>query len=215
MKKLNTVIALVLFIALSAQNSGEVRYGVTGNFHRGSIIGVHDESVGRYGGTLGVLAEIPIVQSDVTGGEYLFFVPMVEYSMQGETAKADVARYGRQKFFHDYVGAQLYIKYFFHPGNNLSDYFIFAGPRVEFLVREKREVSALYDEDYYKYNLDSTLNKFGIGVSLGAGARVTDDLEAVIRYDRGFSSVYPDNNIRKTYNHQLSVGVNYYIRISR
>ncbi|KIA82862.1 hypothetical protein OA84_04610 [Kaistella solincola] len=215
MKKINLIIALVLFITLSAQNSGETRFGVTGNFHRGSIVNVHDESVGRYGGTLGVLAEIPMLRSDVTGGEWLFFVPMVEYSMQGEVAKADVGRYGRQKFLHDYIGAQFYVKYFFHPNNNLSDYFVFLGPRVEFLVREDRQVSELYDIDYFKYNNDDELNKIGIGLSVGAGARVTDDLEAVIRFDRGFSKVYPNNTNGVTYNRQLSVGVNYYIRNNR
>ncbi|WP_226063951.1 outer membrane beta-barrel protein [Kaistella polysaccharea] len=215
MKKINTLIALVLFITLSAQNSGAVRYGVTGNFHRGSIVNVHDVSTGSYGGTLGLLAEIPIMKSDVTGGEYLFLVPMVEYSMQGENAKADVARYGRQKFHHDYIGAQLYVKYFFHPGNNLSDYFIFAGPRIEFLVREDRQVSALYDADYFKYNHDDVLNNFGFGISVGAGARITDDLEAVLRFDRGFTKVYPNNTNGVTYNRQLSVGVNYYFRNNR
>lgn len=215
MKKINLIIALVLFISLSAQNSGETRFGVTGNFHRGSIVNVHDRSIGRYGGTLGVLAEIPMLRSDVTGGEWLFFVPMVEYSMQGENATAELSRVGRQKFHHDYIGAQFYVKYFFHPNNILSDYFVFLGPRVEFLVREDRNVTELYDATYFQYNHDDELNNFGMGLSVGAGARVTDDLEAVIRFDRGFSKVYPNNTNGVTYNRQLSVGVNYYIRNNR
>ena len=210
MKKINTLLALVLFITLSAQRGDETRYGVTANFHKGSIVGVHDVSKGSFGGTLGALAEIPIVSSDVSGGEWLFLVPMVEYSMQGEIAKAEENKFGKQKFSHDYVAAQLYLKYFFHPENYLSNYFVFLGPRAEFLVREKREVDPAYDAVYYQYNLDSTLNKFGFGVSLGAGARIDDNFEAVLRYDRGFTKVYPDNNLRKTYNHQLSIGVNYY-----
>ena len=92
----------------------------------------------------------------------------------------------------------------------MSNYFLIAGPRVEFLVREKRDVSAGYDAAYYQYNLDSTLNKLGFGVSVGAGGRINDNFEAVLRYDRGFTKVYPDNNLRNTYNHQLSIGVNYF-----
>jgi len=211
MKKINLLIALFLFTAVSAQYSGESRIGFTGNFHQGSIVNVHDASKGRYGGTLGVVAEIPIVSADITGGENIFLMPMVEYSMQGENSAVESGKYGRQKFHNDYVAAQLYLKYFFAPGRNLSEYFVFAGPRVEFLVRDKRETSAQYEALYFQYNHDDEMNKIGIAVSVGVGTRIMDNLEAFLRFDRGFSKVYPNAVNGVTYNRQLSVGVNYYL----
>jgi len=211
MKKINLLIALFLFMEVSAQYSGESRIGFTGNFHQGSIVNVHDRSNGRYGGTLGVVAEIPIKSADITGGENIFLMPMVEYSMQGENSTVNVAKWGRQKFHNDYVAAQLYLKYFFNPGRNLSEYFVFAGPRVEFLVREKRETSSQYETTHFKFNHDDEINSLGIGVSVGVGTRVIDNLEAFLRFDRGFSKVYPNAINGVTYNRQLSVGVNYYL----
>jgi len=215
MKKINLLVALVLFISVSAQSSDETRFGFTGNFHQGSIVNVHDASKGRFGGSLGVLAEFPIVKSDAEGQEYLYLVPMLEYSMQGENATAEVQKYGRQKFHNDYVAAALYLKYFYRPGNIKSDYFVFGGPRLEFLVSDKRETSAQYEELYFQYNHDDEMNKIGLGVSVGVGARVTDNLEAFLRFDRGFSKVYPNAINGVTYNRQLSVGVNYYLGYSR
>ena len=90
------------------------------------------------------------------------------------------------------------------------DAFVFAGPRVEYLVREDRNVPLQYDIDYFKYNHDDELKKFGYGVSFGAGLKVSQQIEAFIRYDRGFSKVYP-NNTRNTYNRLLAVGINYYL----
>ena len=207
MKKINTFIAIFL---LTMVNSQEVRYGVTGNFHQGSILGVHDVSKGKFGASIGALAEFTLAEGDISGTGWLFLVPQVEYSMQGEHAKAEQNKFGVQKFNHDYVAAQLYLKYFFKRNYDISNFFLFAGPRVEFLVREDRQVDPAYDLAYYQYNMDSTLNNLGIGVSVGVGAKVGDNLEGFLRYDRGFTKVYPDNTMRNTYNHQLAVGVNYY-----
>ena len=82
---------------------------------------------------------------------------------------------------------------------------------MEFLVREKRDTSPDYEAVYFKFNQDDKINKAGIGVSVGVGARVMDNLEAFLRFDRGFSKVYPNAINGVTYNRQLSVGVNYYL----
>ena len=91
------------------------------------------------------------------------------------------------------------------------DVFLFAGPRIEYMVRENKEVDPAYDAAYYKYNLDDEVNKFGYGVSFGAGMKVAQQVEAFIRYDRGFSKIYPNNNRNNTYNRLLAVGINYYL----
>ena len=208
MKKFNTILALLLLTAVYGQT---YKYGVTGNFHKGSIVGVHDVSKGAYGGGLGIFGEVSLVENDVFDSAWLYLMPQIEYSMQGEIAKAEEDKYGKQIFHHDYVAMQVYLKYFFHQGNMKRDLFVFAGPRIEYLVREDRKVDPAYDAVYFKYNHDDLIKKFGYGVSFGAGLKISQQFEGFIRYDRGFSKVYPNNKDRNTYNRLLAVGINYYL----
>lgn len=205
---------IIIFIAVFSLGlfSGQyVKYGVTANFHKGSIVGVHDVSKGKFGGSLGIFVQIPLVENDVFDSANLYLVPQIEYSMQGENADAEEVRFNRQKFHHDYIAAQLYIKWFYSPNGYKSDLFLFGGPTVEFLVRENRTVDPAYDLVYYKYNLDDKVNNFGFGASIGVGYKVSDRIETFLRFDRGFSKVYPNNDLRNTYNRLLGVGINYYI----
>lgn len=208
MKKISTVLALFLAIAISAQS---VKYGITGNFHQGSIVGVHDVSKGKFGGGLGGFIQFPLVENDVFDSAWLYLMPQVEYSMGGEWARAEEEKFGIQKYYYDYVAMQVYLKWFFHQGNMKRDLFLFAGPRIEYLVREDKKVDPAYDAAYFKYNLDDEVAKFGYGVSLGIGLKPSPKWEAFMRFDRGFSKVYPNNNLRNTYNRMLAVGVNYYL----
>ena len=208
MNKLNTFLALFFVLSLSAQT---IKYGITGNFHKGSIAGVHDVSKGKFGGGIGAFAEFSLVENDVFDSAWLYLVPQIEYSTQGEIAKAEEEKFGVQKFNQDYLAMQLYLKWFFHKGNMKRDVFLFAGPRIEYLVRQSREVDPAYDAAYYKYNFDDEVSKFGYGVSFGAGMKVSQKVEAFLRYDRGFSKIYPNNDRNNTYNRLLAVGINYYL----
>lgn len=205
-------LAIILFLAFISQLSAQkYKYGVTANIHRGSIVHVHDVSTGKWGGGLGIFGEMSIVENDVYDSAWLYLDLVAEYSMQGDNAKADEALFGKQIYSNDYVAAMVYLKYFFHRGNYKRDFFVFAGPRVEYLVRDEKKVDPAYDAVYYQYNLDDELKKFGYGVSFGAGLKINQHFEAFLRYDRGFSKVYP-NNSRNTYNRLLALGLNYYIQ---
>lgn len=207
MKKFLLIAALAVFSFGFGQN---FKYGVTANVHRGSIVNVHDVSVGKWGGGLGFFGETPLVENDVFDSAWLYLMGQLEYNMQGENAKVHTDIYGAQKFHMDYVAAQVYLKYFFHKGNMKRDVFLFAGPRVEFLVREKKETTPFYEEKHAHINLDENIENFGYGISFGAGLKVSQRVEAFLRYDRGFSKVYTDNP-RNTYNRMLAVGINYYL----
>lgn len=208
MRKINTFIAILFLVIVSGQ---DFKYGLVGNFHQGSIVGVHDVSKGRYGGSIGGFIQFPLVENDIYDSAWLYLEPQLEYSMQGENADANPKLFEKQKYHYDYIAAQIYIKYFFHRNGYKSNIFLFAGPRIEYMVREDKKVPDGYDNIYYKYNLDSGPKHFGYGVSLGAGFKVNEKLEAFIRFDRGFSKVYPDNNRNNTYNRLLAVGVSYYL----
>lgn len=208
MNKLNTFLALFFVVSLSAQS---LKYGITGNFHKGSIAGVHDRSEGKFGGALGAFVEFPLVENDVFDSAWLYLVPQIEYSTQGENATVNTDKYGVQKYHYDYLAMQLYLKWFFHKGNMKKDIFLFAGPRIEYMVRQKESVDPAYDVVHYKFNLDDEVNKFGYGVSFGAGMKISQKVEAFLRYDRGFSKIYPNNDRNNTYNRLLAVGINYYL----
>ncbi|QOW10642.1 PorT family protein [Kaistella flava (ex Peng et al. 2021)] len=207
MKKIITLIAVFLLVTVQAQ---EFEYGLTGSFHQGSIAGVHDRSTGKFGGTLGVFGQIPLVENDIFDSAWLYINSTIEYSTQGEYARAEVNKFGVQKFNQDYVAMDVVLKYFFHQGNFKKDVFLFAGPRIEYMVRNDRKVDPAYDLKYNKINHDQDVNKFGYGVTLGIGLKVAQQLEAFLKYDHGFSKVYPDNT-RNNYNRILGLGLNYYL----
>lgn len=213
MKKILIVLGFLMIKMCFAQlnNAQYIKWGITTNFHKGSIVGVHDVSVGKYGYGAGLFADIALDENDVYDSAYLFLEPQVEYSTQGEFAKAEPNVFPTQKYYYNYVAAMLYIKWFFHSGNMRRNTYLFAGPRAEYLVSRKEDVSSAYNAGYYQFNYDATLNKFGYGVSFGAGMRFSRQFEAFIRYDRGFSTVYPDNHLRHTYNRTLCVGLNFNI----
>lgn len=91
MKKHLTLLTLCLLVSVGAQ---KFKYGFTGNFHKSSIVGVHDYSVGKYGGGLGFFAQWSLVENDVFDSAWLYLTPQIEYNMQGEHAKADEEIFG-------------------------------------------------------------------------------------------------------------------------
>lgn len=169
---------------------------------------MHDVSKGKFGGSLGVFAQIPLVQNDIFDSAFMYLEPSLEFNTQGETAEAPP--FETQKFNNNYVSAAVYLKYFFHKGNMKRDLFLFGGPRIEYLVSDSKTTTPSYEAAYYQYNLDSKINKFGYGVTVGAGLAIGQQWEMYLRYDRGFSKVYPDNP-GNTYNRLLGLGFNYYI----
>lgn len=208
MKKISTLIAVFLLIMVSGQ---DFKYGLTANFHQGSIVGVHDVSKGAFGGSLGFFGQIPLVENDIYDSAWLYLMPQIEYHMGGEIAKAEENKFGVQKFNHDYLSMQVYLKYFFKRYGYKTDFFVFAGPSIEYLVRQEKIVDPGYDAAYYNFNFDNNVSQFGYGVSLGTGFKISDQFEAFLRYDHGFSKVYPDNP-NNTYNRMLAVGVNFYLQ---
>ena len=87
-----------------------------------------------------------------------------------------------------------------------GDIYFMAGPRLEFLVSDKRS-GPPSDFESQEQKIDS----FGYGISVGAGVNVSEKLDVFIRFDRGFSKIYPDYTRDTTFNRMLGIGINYYI----
>lgn len=203
MKKLFISLLLAATCGISAQS---VKYGLTGNAHLSAIDNVHTASEKKFGAGVGIFATIPLYPNDVFKSQYMFFQPQVEFSTQGENAKDP--NYGDQKYSYSYISAAAYFKYFFHSATVRNNFFVFAGPKVEFLVSDKKESTPAYDLAYKATSLDNNVNSVGFGVSGGVGYNVAEQWEVFARYDQGLTKVYTDNP-KNTYNVMLAVGLNY------
>lgn len=201
MKKI-IIIGFVLLIGLA--NAQFIKYGVTANFHQSSIVKVHDYSKGAFGGGIGIFADVSLVPNDIYDSAWLYFTPQLEFNTLGENANHPKEE--KQKYHNNYIGLPLYIKYFLRSNGYKGDLYFMAGPRLEFLVSEKRSGPPA-DFEAQEQNISS----FGYGVSVGAGIKINDKLDAFIRFDRGFSKIYPDYTRDATYNRMLALGINYYI----
>ncbi len=82
-----SLIVMFIVLAMSTMQGQSFKYGVTANVHKGSIVGIHDVSKGKWGGGAGVFAQWPLVENDIYDSAWLYFSPQLEFSMQGEIAK--------------------------------------------------------------------------------------------------------------------------------
>ena len=203
MKKLSILFVLGCCTAMYAQ---DVKYGVTAKGHASLISTSHNVSKPRIGGSAGVFAAIPLNSGEALKPQNMYIQPQLEYSLQGEYAEAP--GFDKQEFNNNYITAVVYFKYFFSKGEERSDFYLFAGPKFEYLVSENRKTSVAYDLANNKFNNDLNLNKFGFGLSGGAGYALSNDFELFLRYDHGLSKVYPDNG-GSTFNAVLGAGINY------
>lgn len=201
MKKLTIIFSLLLFGVISAQS---IKYGVTGNFHKTSIVGIHDRSKGIFGGSVGVFADFALVTNDIYDSAWLYFTPQLEFAMQGENAK--MPNQDLQKYHYNYIGLPLYIKYFIRNHGYKSDIYLMAGPRLEYMVSDK-----VSGPTSLTVAQEENLTKFGYGVSVAAGVKIQENWDIFIRFDRGFANIYPDYTKYSTYNRMLGIGINYYL----
>ncbi|PZU84825.1 MAG: hypothetical protein DI529_10710 [Chryseobacterium sp.] len=214
MKKLIIICSLIVFGSMNAQS---IKYGVTGGFHKGSIVGIHNASKGNFGGSVGVFADFSLVPNDIFDSAWLYFTPQLELYTVGERGDWNEDEINYQKYNNLYVGIPLYIKYFLKNHGYKGDIYFMLGPKLEFLASRKESednavkeaIAAGYDPN--KFGLGQKINNFGYGLSAKVGVKVNDELDVFIRFDRGFSKIYPDYKEQTTYNRFLSIGVSYYI----
>lgn len=214
MKKILFIYSVLLMGVASAQS---IKYGVTANFHKSSIAGIHGVSKGNYGANVGVFADFALVPNDIYDSAWLYFTPQLEFYTIGERADWDENDKNIQKYNNAYVAVPLYIKYYIRNHGYKGDIYLMAGPKFEFLVSEKQSEGNAQAEaimngfDPAIFGLGRKINTFGYGVSAKAGSRINNKMEVFIRFDRGLSKIYSDYSRKSTYNRFLGIGVSYYI----
>ena len=231
MRKIIYIYTLLFFSLFSAQS---IKYGITANLHKGSIVGIHDKSSGNFGGGLGVFADIALVPNDIYDSAWLYFSPQLEFSMEGEKAEGnywDKVGGDVQKYNLYYVGMPLYFKYFLKNHGYKTDIFFMLGPKLEFLASDNTSeeqaikdaraagllpntpanIENMYPKTLSYWGFDNNVAKFGFGISVAAGVKINDNLDVFVRFDRGFSKIYPDYKRENTYSRLLGIGINYYL----
>lgn len=179
--------------------------------------GIHGVGNPSWGGNIGVFADIALVPNDIYDSAWLYFTPQLEIYNVGETGDWDEDDKNIQRYSNIYVGIPLYIKYFLRNNGYKGDLYFMLGPKIEFLASEKTKEGNAVNEaiaggfDPNAFGLGQKINSIGYGASLKIGAKVTDAVDVFIRYDRGFSKVYPDYTQHATFNQFLALGVSYYI----
>lgn len=204
MKKILLVFAIAMSSVLFSQ---EFKWGAIANVHSSSIEGIHDYSRGRIAPSVGLFAEIPLetFQRSIYAPLRYYIFPVVEYSMEGERA---LGEQGTQYFRNDYVAFSLYGKFHFYRGYFENFYFM-VGPRFAYNVSDlKKGPTIIYENGYI---LDDTdMHKWNFSASLALGYVISDKVEMQIRYDQGFSKVYPHYDEHKTWIRMLGLGISYY-----
>ncbi len=214
MKKLIVIYSLLVFGSMNAQ---AIKYGVTGGLHKGSIAGIHGDSKGNFGGSLGIFADFSIVPNDIYDSAWLYLTPQLELYTIGEKASWDETGKDQQKYNNVYVGVPVYFKYFMRNNGYKGDIYFMLGPKFEFLVSEKIEEGSAVNKaisqgrDPAKFGLGQKADSFGYGISAKVGVKVDNSLDVFIRFDRGLSKIYPDYTAHPTYNRYLAVGISYYL----
>ena len=203
MKKLSILLLVGCSSAIYAQ---DVKYGATATAHGTLINEVHSYSKPRLGGSIGAFATIPLNANEALKPQNMFIQPQVEFSTQGE--RANESSLGKQEFYNNYITAVAYFKYFFTKGETRSNFFAFAGPKFEYLVSDSRSTTPAYEAAFGDGPFEKEINKFGFGLSGGAGYALSSEFEVFLRYDQGLSKIYPDKK-GNTFNNVFGVGLNY------
>lgn len=195
MKKLLLLGIFMMSLGMSAQiDWSSTRFGVIGGGNYSRIRNAHNPSGPRYTFQAGALALIPI------GSEEQFYLqPEITYYGAGESGKQKDAK-GHDGYnaiyANDYLSVPIFFKGYF--SENETEFFGFAGPRFNFLIRQKT-TDAPASRPYYTPDVTDPLhpeisgnaNKFNFGASFGLGYSYKRQLELAVSYNLGISNTYP------------------------
>lgn len=220
MKKL--VFGIFLFAAATASaqiDLSSTRFGITAGGNYSRVSNAHNPSGPRYTFQAGVLALIPIDNSD-----QFYIQPEVVYYGAGESGKDPEAK-GKPgydaMYANNYISVPLYFKGYFSEAE--SEFFGLIGPRFNFLMNQKVEnpapskpFYAVEQLDAYP-NLNGKASTFNFGIGAGIGFSYKRQLELAVKYDVGLSNTYKglmgekgDPNTQKKKSEQvLSLGLSY------
>jgi outer membrane immunogenic protein len=174
----------------TTSSTSPVAFGIKAGMNVSSLTNESglDDQGSKIGFNAGVFANIPIASS-------FSIQPEVLYSQYGD--KYDETINGNRYSFarhHDYIAVPVMFQY-----NVIPNLYLEAGPEFGFLVNAKNKLKNETDNDVINESGDykDDLNKFNVGIGLGAGYYFTDNIGITARYVAGLTDVAkdrPDNS---------------------
>jgi outer membrane immunogenic protein len=168
-------------------SSSDVRFGIKGGMNVSSLSddGSLEDQGSKIGFNAGVFATIPVAESFSIQPEVIYTQYGDKYDYRAPITN-DRISYARRL---DYVAIPLMFQYNFIP--NL---YVEAGPEFGLLVSAKNKLKNESNNDPLNTTGDykDELNKFNLGIGLGAGYYFTDNLGITARYVAGVTDIAKD-----------------------
>lgn len=180
MRKLILIGAIALFGAVNAQT-----FGVKAGMNISSLSNA-DDTKALVGFNAGIFMNAPLAAN-------FSIQPEVLYNTKG--AKAD----GMDLSLNlDYISVPVMFQY-----NATPQFYLEAGPEFSFVVSSKAKSGGV------SADVDNLVEKFDIGVGLGAGYYFTPNIGLTARYVAGFSDVIKNNPEDAVKNNVFQIGLAY------
>lgn len=180
MKKVLLVSAIALFGAVNAQT-----FGVKAGMNISNLSNA-DDTKSLVGFNAGVFMNAPLAAN-------FSIQPEVLYNTKG--AKADGADLSLNL---DYISVPVMFQY-----NATPQFYLEVGPEFSFIVSSKAKSGGV------TVDVDGIVEKFDIGVGLGAGYYFTSNIGVTARYVAGFSDVIKNNPDDAVKNGAFQIGLAY------
>lgn len=200
MKKLFVGAAIAMSSLAFAQ-----QFGIKGGMNLSTISNTEDafaapgdanvNSKSKVGFNVGVFANLPIAESFSIQPELLYNALGTKLTGEDELGNEDALTWNL-----DYLSLPVMFQY-----NATPAFYLEAGPQFSYLLSSKLK----YNDNATDNDTDG-MNKFDVGVGIGAGYWITPNFGVNARYIAGFTDIVEDNptdNMLK--NNNLQVGLAY------
>ena len=186
MKKIILTVAAVL--AFGFANAQEVKFGIKGAANISTLTGDIENADYKFGGAIGVFAELKLSDSFSVQPELL-------YSMQGAENNYSLVTTGYSGEFKDkwtlsYINLPVMAKYYVIEKLSLE-----AGPQIGFLITSeiKQEASetngGVTQTRTETVDFKSKTNSIDFGLNFGAGFDFSENFSAGVRYNVGLTNI--------------------------
>lgn len=189
MKKL--ILGIALFGGLSAANA-QIDLGVKGGLNFPTLSGTESAKF-RTDFYVGGYANYKVT-------DQFSFQPELLYSKQGAGIKKHDG--SDKKIVTHNINIPLMGRYEIMDGLNVE-----FGPQLGFLVSAKEKTE--FNKIKTKEPITDNFKTFDFGLNIGAGYKVTDELEINARFTKGLTDINHDPSSKSTTNTYFSVGVAY------
>ncbi|MCD1115681.1 porin family protein [Chryseobacterium turcicum] len=193
------IIPLLLVVASTAKSQ---KFGIKAGANFSSLSKGFDYQDTKIlvGANAGVFANIPLFSQ-------FNFKPEVIYNGLGSKVEYAQNQIGSEYTRRlNYISVPLMVEYRFIPKA-----FLEAGPQLSYMVSAKEKYTLLNGSEATASISKDFINKFDLGIGIGAGYYFTEKIGANIRYVAGITDIYKYNDGDAVRNNNIQLGLMYII----